>query len=254
MKRRNKVLALSIVAVLAAIAIISGSLAYFTDTDKATNVFVVGEDLSISQIEKERDATGGLVDFTQNKTLMPVTEDVPNKSSSDDLVEDVPNYMDKIVYVTNNSETSAYVRTFIAVPKELVSDANYKLLHFDSNISKWDFGGYTTYDANIDGVDYAVYVATYSSAIGKDESTDYVLKGVYLDKAVGVDENGKLVFTNIADPTGDALVETDFLATSPVKVYVATQAVQAEGFADAATALDTAFGAPSATNLPAFTD
>ncbi|MCR5151329.1 MAG: SipW-dependent-type signal peptide-containing protein [Clostridiales bacterium] len=249
---KKRVLALSAVAILAAIAILSGSLAYFTDTDKAKNTFVVGKDVSVTQEEKERDDNGNLVDFTQNKTLIPVTDNVPDKSNSDDLVSDVKNYVDKIVYVRNNSETKTYVRTFIAVPKELVSDANYKLLHFDSNVSKWNFNGYVTYDTTINGVVYSVYVATYADAVSKDMRTDYVLKGVYLDKAVDVNEDGNLIYADLSNPGASALVTTGFKATDKINVYVASQAVQSEGFDNATQALNSAFGVPSSANLPAF--
>jgi predicted ribosomally synthesized peptide with SipW-like signal peptide len=51
---------------------IGGTIAYFTDTDEATNTFTVGN-VKIDLIEQQRSEDGKtLVDFTQNKVLMPI--------------------------------------------------------------------------------------------------------------------------------------------------------------------------------------
>lgn len=49
---KKKILALCVVISLAAVAIIGGTLAYFTDTDEATNTFTVGS-VSIDLIESQ---------------------------------------------------------------------------------------------------------------------------------------------------------------------------------------------------------
>lgn len=50
---KKKILALSLCVVMAAIAIVGGTLAYFTDTDKATNTFTVGN-IDINLTESKR--------------------------------------------------------------------------------------------------------------------------------------------------------------------------------------------------------
>lgn len=54
---KKKILALTLCVVMAAIAIVGGTLAYFTDTDKATNTFTVGN-VDIDLTEPKWDADG----------------------------------------------------------------------------------------------------------------------------------------------------------------------------------------------------
>lgn len=54
---KKKILALTLCVVMAAIAIVGGTLAYFTDTDKATNTFTVGN-IDIDLTEPKWDAIG----------------------------------------------------------------------------------------------------------------------------------------------------------------------------------------------------
>ena len=55
--------------VLVAAMVIGGTLAYFTDTDKATNTFTVGN-VKIDLIEQQK-GEKGLEAFMQGKTLVP---------------------------------------------------------------------------------------------------------------------------------------------------------------------------------------
>lgn len=54
---KKKILALTLCVVMAAIAIVGGTLAYFTDTDKATNTFTAGN-IDIDLTEPKWDAIG----------------------------------------------------------------------------------------------------------------------------------------------------------------------------------------------------
>ena len=54
---KKKIIALCLIVALAATAVIGGTLAYFTDSDKATNVFTVGG-VDITLTEPNWDATG----------------------------------------------------------------------------------------------------------------------------------------------------------------------------------------------------
>ena len=125
---KKKVLSLCLVIALVAIAAISTTLAYFTDTDAAKNVFTVGN-VKIDMIEQERvlDADGNytsdLQNFTQNQQLRPYV-DHGVSSRQNLLVNDytieirdkVENYVDKIISVKNTGNSDAYVRTIIAIP------------------------------------------------------------------------------------------------------------------------------------------
>ena len=69
---KKKILALSLCVVMLAIAIVGGTLAYFTDTKSATNTFTVGN-VKIDLIEQQRkldengNKTTELENFEQNK-------------------------------------------------------------------------------------------------------------------------------------------------------------------------------------------
>ena len=69
----KKLTAIFLCVALVAIAVVSASLAYFTDTDNETNTFAVGN-VKIDLIEQQKGANG-LEDFVSNKTLLPGTSD-----------------------------------------------------------------------------------------------------------------------------------------------------------------------------------
>ena len=68
---KKRIIAISLVVAMLAIAVIGGSLAYFTDTDAATNTFTVGN-VDIKLIEQQKGAEG-LEPFDQEKNLVPGT-------------------------------------------------------------------------------------------------------------------------------------------------------------------------------------
>ena len=74
---KKKITALCLCVALLAVAVVGASLAYFTDTDNATNTFAVGN-VKIDLIEQERklDADGNktteLTDFDNGHKLYPI--------------------------------------------------------------------------------------------------------------------------------------------------------------------------------------
>lgn len=112
---KKKILALCVVISLTAVAIIGGTLAYFTDTDTETNVFTSG-DIKIDLIE----------DF-------PVSELLPGEE----------NALKKEVTVKNTGSEDAYMWIELWVPAALdtPADASKNDLHFNP---------FDTYD--VDGV------------------------------------------------------------------------------------------------------
>lgn len=258
MKAKKKILALAVVAIIAAIAVIGTSLAWFTAKDQATNVFTIGK-IHIVQNEQQRklDENGDPIDnelepFVQSKVLLPIVGSVANNGANDAVnPSNAKNYQDKIVTVTNDGNNPAYVRTFIAIPKTLDDNVNASnnMLHFNSNFTGWNWkdasGNWIVKEKTINGVVYNVYMATYTDALAKNATTTRVLKGVYLDEKTDVNAAGCLVKGNYTSTQE---------ADKPITIYVATQAVQADGFTNAASALNAAFGDPTtdATKLPNF--
>ena len=164
---KKKLLALGLAALMIAILSMS-SLAWFTAEDEVTNVFEVGS-VDINQLEKEHDDAGNLQDFTQNKVLMPIVN--VNDPAAD------PNYQEKIVSVESLGENPAYVRTFIAVPTNLLP-----VLALDySDSTNWvEFTYAAQPTVDVDGINYTVYAFTYANAIGAGQAqaeTDVLLEG-----------------------------------------------------------------------------
>lgn len=231
---KKKLLVLAVAVCLIAILSFT-TLAWFTDTDEATNTFTIGS-IEIVQHEKEHNENNELVDFAQDKVLMPIVNvDAP---SSD------PNYEEKIVTVENTGNNPAYVRTHIAVPSTLVG-----YLNIDVNTAgSWAFDTSTT--VTIDGKPYTVYTYIYNEILAVGTTSHELLKGVYLYDFVDVKKNDKsacMEFCKWNDETKtydfSGFVVQDGEGTAyPVNVYVATQAVQSEGFGSAQEALDAAFG------------
>ena len=118
---KKKLTAIFLCVALVAIAIVGASLAYFTDTDEATNTFAVGN-VKIDLIEQQKGANG-LEDFVSNKTLLPGTSD--------------KNAVSKIVTVKNTGENDAWVWVDLKIPAYLVSknypdDESKNALHWNS--------------------------------------------------------------------------------------------------------------------------
>lgn len=103
---KKKLTAIALVVALLAVAVIGGTLAYFTDTDSAKNTFTVGN-VKIDLIEQEK-TEQGLVDFKQDKLL------VPGKSNDGNAVS-------KIVTVKNTGKNDAWVWVDLKIPAYLVS-------------------------------------------------------------------------------------------------------------------------------------
>ncbi len=230
---KKKILALCVVISLAAVAIIGGTLAYFTDTETATNVFTTG-DVKIDLIE-EFDS--------ENAKLMPGID------------------IKKEVTVKNTGSEDAYVRVHIAIPSMLDSGsedqpqfaAYNNTLHWNFNKEsladgQWNWhktnvdgnssygpgypengGAWNMYQQEIDGILYNVYVATYESILGSEVTTaTTAINKVYLDKEV----------------TNEQMTEIINVLGETPKILVAAEGGQKAGFEEAYEALNTQFGVP----------
>ena len=274
MSKMKKVLLMCTAYVLVAALAIGGTIAYLQDSDSDVNVMTLGN-VKIEQHEYEReidvdgnyvtDATYGYVlkDFTQGKPLYPATDldangnpynygagdygptrvkmsQVGSHGSMDVFVNE--NAIDKFVTVENTGKTDAYVRTIIAMEIGSLTEAR-----FDEVISTSSFmtsqGVWKVTDigvVEIDGNNYYV--------------SEYIYKGA---KALGgVHENGVLPAGDTTYPslcqvymtasaTNEDVEKIDGNGNGTYDILVVSQAVQAAGFENAKTALDTAFGKSS---------
>lgn len=229
---KKKILTAAIIVSVLAL-MVSTSLAYFTAQDTAENVFTVGS------VKIELYENGDATDVTEIEfgALTPVVNADP---TADD------NYYNKVVDVKNTGINDAYIRTNIAIPAALV---DYLVLDYGT-LTGWT--EQTASTATVDGVDYVVYVFDHDTAVTAGNFTAELLQGVYLASDVDLleDANGNLLFIKrdangaIADESGYVAhtLNADGTYTSAnVIVLVASQAIQADGFADATTALNSGF-------------
>ena len=241
---KKKIMTISLVVALAAIAIVGGTLAYFTDTDDAVNEFTVGNvKIDLHEANKEDPAA---VDeeyhtWLKDQVLMPGDTQT--------------NTVAKRVYVENTGKSDAYVRVHIAIPSVLDNaqpdfDASKNLLHFNNSdesmaVGKWNWGtkivadrnGYTAagdtwnfYTTKVNNIEYNVYVVTYETALAPKDVTMDAMHQVYLYK----------------DVTNEDIEKADKTLNGNWNILVFAEGGQVEGFDNAFSALNTQFGNPMA--------
>ena len=278
---KKKILALALVVAMLAVAIVSASLAYFTDEDYATNAFTVGE-VDIDLVEN----------FQNNANMYPGVE------------------INKDAWVENTSTTGndAYVRVHVAFPIDLAprkaTIVDGKIVGYEYDIEgqdglaivkfangnekdsegndlvysdywKWTDTYYAKIGENTDNKkECIVFVATYQEKLTVDDTTtDGVNEGrtvmdaitaVTLNSAVDSDIDGNVLtlFMDINSKNGkfdgeENELSVDAQGTNPftIEIEVAAEGVQVEGLGtDAEAALDKAFGNPGGYELSDNTD
>ncbi len=271
----KKVLLMSLSLVLVAAIAIGATLAYLTSTDSDVNVMTLGN-VSIAQHEYERvvNADGSfatttvdgqtsyvLKDFEQGKDLLPIVGD-PNEPGDspayagwDETIVRMTqvdsygnmqvfagkNAQDKFVTVENTGKYAAYVRTLVAIENG-TGDANLIGISSravsadkaDASTAPWvsDYLGKIT----IDGNTYGLYEYVYRGASDVNRHVNGVLPA------------GDTTYPSLCQvylkskTTNEDCEALDGNDNGTLDILVLSQAVQSEGFTDAKTALDTAFG------------
>ena len=259
---KKKILAFTLVIVMLAIAIVGGTLAYFTDTDEAKNTMTVGN-IAIEQTEWQRNANhDGFVVFEQDKLMMPAVYaegsndqadyqtyfndadslNIANGQAWSDFWSEENgqyNALDKIVVVENTGDYDVYYRTLIAIeaPTDDWNDSwggeSGLVMNYNSNNRfTWDFA---ICQIEINGVKYIVHEALYTDVLTPEEMSRPSLLQVMFDNDTTQEEVAAY---------GDT-----------VDILCLTQAVQVEGFdqvGGADVALNTAFGEVDAVNAAAW--
>lgn len=250
---KKKIVALCLVVCLAATAVIGGTLAYFTDTQNATNTFAVGN-VKIKLIEQERDGNGGVKNFTQNKKLYPIVGSAQGEKDALGMPT-AKNYVDKMVTIQNTGSEKAYIRAYFAIPSALddgkeTFNASLNVLHFNfgnkvvgGNVTstygaewKWTHDNKWNYfETTIDGIKYNVYFADYYQAVDAGATTEQLISGVYLDKTFDIKDGKCYAF-------GKEVTLDNGWNWEKVSCPVFAVACQAEGFDNATDAMKAAFG------------
>ena len=260
---KKKLLALCLVVVLLVTAVVGGTMAFYADTDSDVNVMTLGN-VKIEQHEYQRvvktdgtyptgtfgDKTSYLLEeFEHGKPLYPIVgdpsspegyphagwDDITVRMSQVDSYGGMPvfagkNAQDKFVTVENTGKNDAYIRTIVAIE---VGTGNADLIgtSYHSNWSKNAVG-----KVEIDGNNYYVYEYIYKGASDGSRHVGGVLPA------------GETSYPNLSQvylksvATNEDVEALDGNDNGTLDILVLSQAVQAEGFANAQTALDTAFG------------
>ena len=262
MKLKN-VLLTGLSFVLVAAVAIGGTFAYLTSTDSDVNVMTMGN-VSIAQHEYERiqNADGSyemvtsakygegykLQEFTQAKPLYPATgaitgwggivpfDQIKGASGSQAVLAGLNNVQDKFVLVENTGKSDAYVRTLIAL--EYGSNTKDIIAISTGDFWTWNDIGIVEIDSNNYHLFEAIYKGSNSRHIG----------GVLPAGEYTYNSLGQIYLKNEA--TNEDCEALDGNDNGTYDILVLSQAVQAEGFANAETALDAGFGDITTTNHP----
>jgi len=216
---KKKILAITLLVVILVTAVTGATLAYFTDTDEATNVFTVG-DVEISI--REEDGNGNPYDVNQ--------EFVPGER------------VDKKVFIDNVGENDAYIRAYILWPSMYNGAVGAQFWGYWEN--EWSFadGSKDEREAmskivtvDVDGVEYMGFVLYCDKPVepGKPAGGWSLLSNVTLSSSFDWVDKENMVFTlgngeYKRTITGDPDV--------PINILVRADAIQAEGFTDVFTA------------------
>lgn len=204
---KKKILSLALVIALIAI-MVSGTLAYFTAEDEVTNTFTVGS-VEIEVVE----------DFEKPETMIPVVT----------VDESDPNYVNKDARVKNNGKNAAYVQMYVAIPKAL--DDVGAFIVVDANTGDWTTRA-SAGTAVFEDVTYNVYLYRYTKELAPGAETSNVITAAYMAPQLDY-QDGKFVM--------NGTVIEDYTPGESIDIYVAAQAIQAEGFADYDSALSSGF-------------
>ena len=273
---KKKLTAIFLCVALVAIAIVGASLAYFTDTKSATNTFTVGNvkiNLIESQFHREGNDNSGdtsIPDPTHKVTAddgMKYVATGHTMFTNDEIKADAETYatdylavkgknmvpsrgVAKCPYVVNTGANDAYIRIRVLVPSAAnndfvaVKDGGVITNQWCSScISTGEFidgkgGGWNNAPAidkasvTKDGVTYDVYTFTRIQPLKAGAMTEWnVWNYIGIDKTATSADIQKAI-----DAGAIKVVETDGAKVMTLNVLVEADAIQAEGFADAAAA------------------
>ena len=248
---KKKLTAIFLCVALVAIAVVGASLAYFTDTDEATNTFTVGNvKIKLLESSLHRENAGVVNGATSTSELW---SDVAKEGSGNtskykagdtfytdaQIEENAAEYTcenvqlipgrsyHKMPYVKNVGSNDAYIRIRVMIPADLDTAVLNSSMYTSSAMDKGEFT--MAYDnsgtADRDGVKYNVYTFTRIDPLAPDEMTYWNVWGtIHMDSTVTSAQSEELFGENGPYPDGvfPVLVEAD--------------AIQAEGFENAAAA------------------
>lgn len=248
---KKKILVLALTIAMVAIFAVGGSLAYLTDTKSATNTFTVGNvKIELLESSLHRENAGVANGATSDSELWSNVEKLGSNNTSkykagdtfytDKQIEDNAaaykcenvklnpgQSYHKMPYVKNVGANDAYIRIRVMIPADLDTTVLNSSMYTTTCLNNKEFT--MAYDnsgtVKPDGVKYNVYTFTRIDPLAPNAMTYWNVWGtIHMDPTV-TNEQLEALFGEgkpYADSTFPVLVEAD--------------AIQADGFADAAAA------------------
>ena len=266
---KKKITALCLCVALLAVAVVGASLAYFTDTKSATNTFTVGNvkiDLIESRFHRTGSGGSGDTSLPNPTTKASGMEYVPDNwtiFTNDEIKADAETYKEeylnvkgqnmvpgrgvaKCPYVVNTGANDAYIRIRVMVPSAANNDfvdvkdggvitnqwcsTSFISGEFiDKKGNGWNNApAIDKASVTKDGVTYDVYTFTRIQPLKAGAMTEWnVWNFIGIDKTATSADIQKAIDAGAITASGD---------TMTLNVLVEADAIQAEGFADAAAA------------------
>ena len=248
---KKKITAIFLCVALLAIAIVGASLAYFTDTKSATNTFTVGNvkiELLESSLHREnagvangetsdsqlwsdlaKEGSGNTSPYKAGDTFYTDAQIEANAAEyTCENVQLIPGRSyHKMPYVKNVGKNDVYIRIRVMIPADLDTAVLNSSMFTSSAMDKKEFTMAMDQTGTVDreGRKYNVYTFTRIDSLAPGEMTYWNVWGtIHMDTTVTSAQSEALFGENGPYPNGvfPVLVEAD--------------AIQAEGFADAAAA------------------
>ena len=259
---KKKLTAIFLCVALAAIAVVGASLAYFTDTKSATNTFTVGSvkiELIESRYHREGNDNSGdttIPDPTHTASGMKYVTDGHKAFTDEEIKADAEKYSEyigergknmvpgrnfaKCPYVVNTGTNDAYIRIRVMAPHDY--EGSYRGFISAMFCSSATFSGEFQHGANgvnwpvieengytdENGLKYDVLTFTRIEPLKAGAMTEWNVWNF-----IGIDKTATSADIQKAIDAG-AITATD--GTMTLNVLVEADAIQAEGFADAAAA------------------
>ena len=273
---KKKITALCLCVALLAVAVVGASLAYFTDTKSATNTFTVGNvKIELLESKYHREGNDNSGDTTIPDPTHKVTADDNMKYvttghtmfTDDEIKADAVTYQDeyltvkgenmvpgrgvaKCPYVVNTGANDAYIRIRVMVPSAANNDfvgvheggvitnqwcsTSFVSGEFiDQKGGGWNNAPAIERNVEKDGMKYDVYTFTRTEPLKAGAMTEWNVWNF-----IGINKDATSADVQKAIEAGAiTATETDGGAkTMTLNVLVEADAIQAEGFANAAAA------------------
>ena len=268
---KKKLTAIFLCVALVAIAIVGASLAYFTDTKSATNTFTVGNvkiDLIESRFHRQGNDNSGdttLPDPTGTASGMKYLNDGAKAFTDAEIQADAAKYSDyigergvnmvpgrgvaKCPYVVNTGANDAYIRIRVMIPSAANGDfvavkdggvitnqwcsTSFISGEFiDAKGGGWDNAPAIERNVEKDGMKYDVYTFTRTEPLKAGAMTEWNVWNF-----IGINKDATSADIQKAIDAGAIkVVEANGAKTMTLNVLVEADAIQAEGFENAAAA------------------